>query len=139
MNPTSATSELPEFLGVPKHFSQKSWFYGSLSVPSRGPLWGAPLLGPTLGRPRACSAEAGCQASAAGFGWLAGWLSAGLLSFRLAFLRIWLDLPGFRLDFGLWLSCTRIWVGFGLICVDFDWIWVDFGWILDYLELLRIV
>ena len=41
----------------------------------------------------------------------------------------WLDLRGFDLDFGLnfdfgliWLSFTRILVGFALICFDFGWI-----------------
>ena len=41
-------SELPEFLGNPKDFSEKSWFYGTFPL---GPLQGPPrllrLLGPT--------------------------------------------------------------------------------------------
>ena len=60
------------------------------------------------------------------FGWLSAW---------------------FRLDFGFWLSLTRILIGFGLIWLAFGWIWFDFGliwlgfgllsaWIFDFRLLL---
>ena len=42
-------TELPEFLGNPKDFSEKSWFYGTFPL---GPLQGPPrllrLLGPRI-------------------------------------------------------------------------------------------
>ena len=46
-----------------------------------------------------------------GLAWLA-WLG---LAWAVAFLRLWLGFGlGFRVDFGFWLSLTRILIGFGL-------------------------
>ena len=106
----------PSSCEFPLIFLQKSLFY--VSSPSGGPLT-APQRGPPQ---RGLFSRADLAPLARlGLG------SAGFaLGFRLASLRLsaglWL---GFRLDFGwiwIWLSFTRMWIGFDLNRLDFGWI-----------------
>ena len=86
------------------------FFFSPGPPPERGPLTG--------GGPHARSS--GLRSSRRhGAPLSVGWLGFGWLLVRPGFgwllLRLWAGFRlDFRLDFGLWLSRTRIWVGFGL-------------------------
>ena len=83
LDPTLVACELPWFLGIPRDFSEKSWFCSFLS--------GVPLQGPPY-RGAAESLQA-VPPRLWGLGWLQAWLGFGGWA-----LLIWL---GLWLGFGL--------------------------------------
>ena len=104
--------ELPQFLGIPQDFSEKSWFHGTSPSwgPTGRPVGGAPLLAsglPSLSRYHGVPSVPGVAGSGLAFRLICFLALARLRLF------LWLDLVGFGLA-GIWLDFTRLLPGFGL-------------------------